>query len=52
MGKAISLEFALFTTVFVCSLGVAAFLALTLSVEADRRVSVCLCVGVSVGVGG
>ena len=39
VGKAISLEFALFITVFVCSLGVAAFLALTLTVEADRRVS-------------
>ena len=38
VGKGVSLEFALFTTVFVCALGVAAFLALTLSVERDRRV--------------
>ena len=39
IGKGVSLEFALFTTVFVCAIGVAAFLALTLTVEADRRVS-------------
>lgn len=39
VGKGVSLEFALFITVFVCAIGVAAFLALTLSVEADRRVS-------------
>lgn len=39
VGKGVALEFALFTTVFVCALGVAAFLALTLTVEEDRRVS-------------
>ena len=39
VGKGVSLEFALFSTVFVCAIGIAAFLALTLSVEADRRVS-------------
>lgn len=38
VGKGISLEFALFITVFVCGLGVAAFLALTLVVEEDRKV--------------
>ena len=38
VGKGVSLEFALFTTIFVSALGVAAFLALTLHVEADRRV--------------
>jgi hypothetical protein len=37
VGKGVSLEFALFTTVFVCAIGVAAFLALTLSVAADRK---------------
>lgn len=36
VGSGVSLEFALFTTVFACSLGVAAFLALTLTVEQDR----------------
>ena len=39
VGSGVSLEFALFTTVFACSLGVAAFLALTLTVEQDRAVS-------------
>ena len=39
VSKGVALEFALFTTPFVCALGVAAFLALTLTVEADRRVS-------------
>lgn len=39
VGRGVALEFALFTTVFVCTLGVAAFLALTLTVEKDRRVS-------------
>lgn len=43
VGKAVSLEFALFITAFVCALGVAAFLALTLTVEADRRVSITCC---------
>ena len=38
VGKGISLEFALFITVFVCGLGVAAFLSLTLVVENDRKV--------------
>lgn len=38
VGKGIALEFALFLTVFVCALGVAAFLALTLYVEQDRKV--------------
>lgn len=39
VGKGVALEFALFLTVFACALGVAAFLALTLTVEEDRRVS-------------
>lgn len=38
-GHAISMEFALFITVFLCALGGAAFLASTLTVERDRRVS-------------
>ena len=38
-GKAISMEFALFTTVFMCVLGGGAFLVSTLTVEKDRRVS-------------
>ena len=37
-----SLEFALFTTVFVSGLGLAAFLSLTLTVEEDRKVPVSL----------
>lgn len=36
-GKAISMEFALFTTVFMCVLGGGAFLISTLTVERDRR---------------
>lgn len=39
VGKGVGLEFALFLTVFACALGAAAFLALTLTVEEDRRVS-------------
>lgn len=38
VGKGVALEYALFTTVFACALAVAAFLALTLTVERDRRV--------------
>ncbi len=37
-GHAISLEFGLLITAFVCVLGGAAFLASTLTVEADRKV--------------
>ncbi len=37
-GKAISLEFGLLITAFVCVLGGGAFLASTLTVEADRKV--------------
>lgn len=38
-GHAISMEFALFTTVFMCVLGGGAFLVATLTVEKDRKVS-------------
>ena len=38
-GRAISTEFALFTTAIVCVLGGSAFLASSLTVEADRKVS-------------
>ena len=37
-GRAISTEFALFTTAIVCVLGGSAFLASSLTVEADRKV--------------
>ena len=37
-GHAISMEFALFTTIFMCVLGGGAFLASTLTVEKDRNV--------------
>lgn len=38
-GRAVSLEFALFTTVIVMLLGGAAFLVSTFTVEVDRKVS-------------
>lgn len=39
VGKAISMEYALFVSVIVCALGGAAFLASSMTVEKDRRVS-------------
>ena len=48
VGKGISLEFALFITVFVCGLGVAAFLSLSLVVEKDRKVCLRLCMSLHV----
>ena len=38
-GRAVSLEFALFTTPVIMLFGGVAFLAATFTVEADRRVS-------------